>query len=54
MHEKENNMIMVPKIQTIYRTPSIKMATNNRLNFDGFTYGITGFIYTVFRKSLCT
>jgi hypothetical protein len=53
MHEKEN-MIMVLKTQTIYRTQSVKMEMKNRLNLDGFKYGITGFIYSEFGKSLCT
>jgi hypothetical protein len=26
----------------------------NRLNLDGFKYGITRFIYSEFEKSLCT
>jgi len=30
MHEKENNMLWVPKTQTVYGTPSVKMAMKNR------------------------
>jgi len=30
MHEKENNVLQVPETQTIYGTPSTKMAMKNR------------------------